>query len=470
MSSAADVRLFGFDEHGEVLDLGNVVHRRIRDDYKPTVAALHRAYREANLSAKGIVETSLRPDGDLEHRKLVTSYPYEWPANMYKDAVLFHLELFAELDRVGLTLKDALPNNIVFDCTSPVFVDFLSLIATDRLKHEGWLGAESYADARFAVAERMLLPYLVLPLFFLACGDYQTARALLSTRSCNTEGNPPSWKELLRIPPRKGLWPRYLLALAKAFPVLSARRGGNRKSAGEFRALIGALTRTVRGLDVTPPRSSYSSYYDEKREAQSLADVAGFLPKQKTVYDVLRERNPATVLDLGANTGWYSALAAKLGASVIALEEDESCIDILYGRARRDSLRILPLKGSFGELTREVRGTGGAPLYRAGVERLGADLVLVLGLFHHLVLGEGRTVDGVFQTLAKVARKTLVLEFVSLDDDKVRESPDFFPNLQRHDRAGYNLDKILETGRRHFRSAELRASNPATRNLLVFDQ
>jgi hypothetical protein len=188
------------------------------------VAALHRAYREANLSAKGIVETSLRPDGDLEHRKLVTSYPYEWPANMYKDAVLFHLELFAELDRVGLTLKDALPNNIVFDCTSPVFVDFLSLIATDRLKHEGWLGAESYADARFAVAERMLLPYLVLPLFFLACGDYQTARDLLSTRSCNTEGNPPSWKELLRPPPRKGLWPRYLLALAKAFPVLSARR------------------------------------------------------------------------------------------------------------------------------------------------------------------------------------------------------------------------------------------------------
>ena len=65
MSVAADSRLFGFDEHGEVRDLGHVVHRKIRDDYKPMVAKLHRAYLDAGLAAKGIVETTLRADGDL---------------------------------------------------------------------------------------------------------------------------------------------------------------------------------------------------------------------------------------------------------------------------------------------------------------------------------------------------------------------------------------------------------------------
>jgi len=481
MHSAAHRPWLGFDEHGEVCDLGDVVYRTIREDYKSEVAKLHRTYLDANLAAKGIVETTLREDGNLEHRRLVTSYPYEWSANMYKDAVLFHLGLFAELDRIGLTLRDALPNNIVFDHTAPVFVDFLSLVATDRLKDAAWLGAAGYADARFAVAEKMLLPYLVLPLLFFARCDYRTARDLLSTRSCNTDGTPPAWRELLR-PPRRSLWRRYLSSLAAAVALRPSRRDGSGKSAAEFRLLIDQLMRLVRDLDVTPPRSGYSFYYDEKREALSVADSDNFLPKQKTVHELIRARAPRSVLDIGANTGWYSALAAGLGASVIALEEDESCIDILYARAKREELRILPLRGSFAGLTNEIHGAkafaqdyadraiGTNPLYRAGADRLGADLVLVLGLFHHLVLGEGRPVDDVFEILARLARKTLVLEFVSLDDEKVRESPDFFPSLRRHDRTNYNLEKIMEAGRRHFRLAEFRASNPATRTILVFDK
>src|SRR5688572_3885453 len=134
MDSAARSLLLGFDEHGEVHDLGHVIRRRIRDEYKPQVASLHRAYVNDSLSAKGIVETVLRDDGDLEHRRMVISYPYEWPASMYKEAVLFHLRLFLDLEKAGLTLKDGLPNNIVFEHTNPVFVDFLSLVPIERLR------------------------------------------------------------------------------------------------------------------------------------------------------------------------------------------------------------------------------------------------------------------------------------------------------------------------------------------------
>ena len=474
MNIAANNRLVGFDDHGEVHDLGHVVHRRIREDYKPEVAKLHRAYRDAGLAAKGIVETVLRADGDLEHRKLVTSYPYEWPANMVKDAVLFHLGLFDELDRAGLTLKDALPNNIVFDHTTPVFVDFLSLAPIAKLKEMSWLGAQGYVDPRFAVVEKMLLPYLILPLLFMASRRYSTARDLLSTRSCNSGGVPPSWRELLRPQTQRGWgWlPGYLRALTVGAALLPVRRGNLGKDGAAFRALLGRLQRRVRSLEVTPPRSAYSSYYDEKKEALSLADPAGFLPKQKAVLEVMQARAPRTVLDIGANTGWYSVLAAGLGASVIALEADESCVDILYGRAKKQGLRILPLKTAFGELTTEIGGSGTAagPLYRAGVERLGADLVLVLGLVHHLVLGEGRSIDSVFEVLSKLARKTLVLEFVALEDDKVRGDPGFFPKLSRFDATTYNLDMVLQAGRRQFSRAEVRASHPATRTLLVFDR
>lgn len=472
MSVAANSRMFGFDEHGEVRDLGHVVHRKIRDDYKPAVAKLHRAYLDANLASKGIVETALRADGDLEHRKLVTSYPYEWPANMYKDAVLFHLALFGELDKAGLTLKDALPNNIVYDHTRPVFVDFLSLVPPEGLRGLPWLAADSYAEPRFAVADRMLLPYLVLPLLFMASRRHPTARDLLSTRSCNCDGRPPSWRELLRPPVRRGFgWvPGYLRALAVAAALVPTRLRSRTLDAAAYGDLMHALIRRLRNLDVTPPPSAYSTYYDEKQEAISLADPAGFLPKQKTVADLLRARTPGSVLDIGANTGWYSVLAAGGGASVIALEADEACVDILYERAKKQGLRILPLKVSFGDLTREIRGTGGGLLYRPGVERLGADLALVLGLVHHLVLGEGRSLDEVFAVLARLAKKTLVLEFVSLEDDKIRDDPGFFPSLGKFDASTYNLDRIAQAGRRHFTRLEIHASHPSTRTILVFDR
>jgi SAM-dependent methyltransferase len=472
-------RLLGFDDDGEVFDRGDVVFRKIRESRKADVAAVHRAYERAQLAARGIVETRLREDGDLEHRKLVVSYPYEWPANMFKDAVLFHLGLFAALDKDGLTLKDALPNNILFEHTAPVFVDFLSLVPKDKLGAAAWLGAAGYADARFAVAKKMLLPYMILPLLFMARGEYRTARDLLSWRSCNCEGKPPSWLEIFGVHRRPSrTWLRgYLRSLALAAELLPARCFARWRRPEGFLALVRNLAERVRSLDVTPPLSAYSYYYDEKKEEISLDHPEGFPPKQRTVHDLLRARAPGTVLDLGANTGWYSVLAARQGASVIALEEDESCVDILYRRAKRRGLRILALRASFGDLTGEIPGAkslapagASGPLYRAGVHRLGADLVLVLGLLHHLVLGEGRPIDTVFEVLGALAAKTLVVEFVALDDEKIVEDPGFFPNLGHFDAGTYNLDLVRAAGLRRFARVEARTSHPGSRTLLVFDR
>jgi len=474
----AGERLLGFDDDGEVFDRGDVIHRRIRADRRRDVAALYGAYERAGLASRGIVETRLRENGDLEHRKLVASYPYEWPANMYKDAVLFHLGLLADLDAAGLTLKDALPNNILFENTSPVFVDFLSLVPQDRLGDAEWLGARGYADPRFAVAAKMLLPYMVLPLLFMARGEYRIARDLLCSRSCNCDGAPPSWLELVTVRrPRRAWLDRDLRALALAATLLPVRMLSRRRRPAAFLPLVRGLVERLRRLEVTPPPSAYSSYYDEKKEELSFDRPEEFLPKQKAVDEILRAQAPATVLDLGANTGWYSVLAARRGAQVIALEEDESCVDILYRRARRLDLRILPLKASFGELTREVPGakslvpqSGAAPLYRAGVRRLRADLVLVLGLLHHLVLGEGRSVDDVFDVLSALAARTLVVEFVALDDEKVVDDPAFFPSLGRFDAATYGLDVVRAAGLKRFARVSTHASHPATRTFLVFER
>lgn len=480
-SAAMQAPLLGFDENGTVLDLGHVVHRRIRPEYKARAAQVFAAYQRAGLAQKGVVETTLRADGDLEHRKLVISYPFEWPANMYKDAVLFHLDLLAELDEAGLTLKDALPSNILFDGASPVMVDFLSLVPRDALGEESWLRAAGYADPRFAVLRTMLLPYVLLPLVFMARGDYAIARELLSTRSCNCAGTPPAWRELLKPPAEGGRRSRavgYLRSLLACLRLAPFRYSAHKRNTAAFRAAVAALRRHVAAMEVTPPPSGYASYYDEKQEALSLADPTRFLPKQRAVEQVLQALRPSSVLDLGANTGWYSSLAASHGARVIALEQDEACIDVLYRKARKNHLPILALKGSFADLRREIHGApglapqyadrdlGAVPLYRAGIERLHAELVLMLGLLHHLVLGEGRTLEVVLDDLAALAGRAVVLEFVSLEDEKIIASPDFFPRLAAR-RDGYSLDAAIAAGRQRFREVEVLPSHPATRTLLV---
>jgi len=77
--------------------------------------------------------------------------------------------------------------------------------------------------------------------------------------------------------------------------------------------------------------------------------------------------------------------------------------------------------------------------------------------------------DG-FEVLRRLARKTLVLEFVALDDEKIRDDPGFFPNLGKFDSANYNLESAVQAGRRHFPAVEVRASHPSTRTILVFDK
>jgi len=475
--------LIGYDENGQVFDVGKVVLRKINNSYKQEVKEIFKAYKIWNLNKKGIVETKLLDDGNLQHKKLIVSYPYEWTANMFKDAVLFHLKMFSEAGKAGLTLKDALPNNIVFDCTTPVFIDFLSIVFPNKLKNEKWLNTERFKDPRVAIVDTMLLPYIIFPFLSMYSGEYGVARELLSIRSCNTGGKTPEWDDLFspKIKQeiiKKGKYIRLFTLVEK----LRLYRLLLRQNLIGFDKFTAKLVRMVSDSDVTPPRSAYSLYYNRKKEETSFRSPSKFLPKQKTVYDIIKIKKPKNVLDIGANTGWYSVLASRLGSEVIAIEDDESCVDILYKRAKKNRLNILPLKISFGELTKKIygvednnpvyknRGFKNNPLYRSGIERFKSELVLVLGLAHHLVLGQGYSIDKMFKILSQLTQSTLVLEFVDLTDEKIVNEPSFFKNINKFNHSNYSLDRFLEIGKKHFANVVICDSYPQTRKILVFNK
>jgi SAM-dependent methyltransferase len=469
------------DTRGALFDTGNAVKRVCNgsDSYPQNI---YNAYLAYNLAAYGIVNTTYSPENrTFTHKKHTISYPHEWPPSLFKDVVLFHLDLLIHLDRYGLTLKDALPENILLDGVRPVFVDFLSLMRVDELGGLGWLmsGATMGTDPRLRVLQLMFVPYMLLPLLLYTRKDFDGGRRLLAECFCNnTVGVIATWdlvSELFLSERLLNLFRQLVTGASHItlFPQFNELRNLCSEPAMPWYVRLERLYAAVEACDVTPSSSGYESYYADKGELFGIANFNTWGEKQRNVHRVLSEERPATVLDIGANTGWFSKLACSLGAAVIATDVDIRSINILYKEARLCRLPLTPLCLSFDDFTIEHFSLNEHglqhqfPLHMAATKRLRSDMVLCLGLLHHLILGMGKTVQEIFHILSQLAQSVLVLEYIEPEDELIKSEPSFFKHLAE---AGisYCEDTVLIEGKKHFNSVQVLDSHPGTRRLLVF--
>ncbi|MFH0898524.1 MAG: methyltransferase domain-containing protein [bacterium] len=470
--------LTGYDPHGTVYDAQNYVLRKIASQKISQTKKLYSLYQKHTLKKMGIVETEIfteTPDLILKHKKHIISYPHEWTVSMFKQATLFHLNLLIELDDYNLTLKDALPNNIVFDFYNSIFVDFLSLIPKDELATEDWLIQISKKNKKFfhTIFDEMFFPYFLVPYIMMSRGDYAQARHILLEHACNINPQKPSWNMLLEKSVHRTRMQRYTETLKLYFMLWLDKK----LSLQQF---CKKLHNFLEIKKIAPSASHYSSYYEEKNENLSFVPTPQWHDKQKNVYAVLNAEKPQRVLDLGANTGWFSILAAKQGAEVIATDIDEASINQLFLYTQKQQLPILTLLLPFENLTKKTFGLtqndpcyeeknfGKNPIFLAATDRLQSDMVLCLALIHHLILGSGHNLVDVIQTLSDLCNKTLVLEFVSIDDPLIVNNQSFFKNITKHSSETYNLDLVIKAGLNHFRTYEIVGSHPATRKLIIF--
>jgi SAM-dependent methyltransferase len=486
-------RLVGFDTAGEVFVSGERILRGIyAGDAEAVRAVLSRCERD-DLFSRGIVSTrelaenphpELGYETVLEHERVpFVSYPHEWPASMLRDAALFHIDLFQELGERGLTLKDWHPYNVLFDGAAPRFVDFTSIIPLGALTSQSHL---SHAPARKGIARfwdlpagavyesyrLMYEPYFGLPMAMMQGGRPSQARRRLYETALNSAHSVISRREAFA----GNLTGRLAYELADRRLRAALLERGPVK-----RRFFSLLRKMVAGSEVAVRGSAYSSYYQEKKAAFSIEPSPEWTAKQRSVREALIEHAPATVLDLGSNTGWFSILAARLGSNVVAVDLDEACVDSLYMTAKREALPILPLVvnltapaadrpalGFPDEPSLSLIG-GSEPLYPAPNGRLRCDMVMVLALVHHLVLGQGLSFERAAAIFAGLAKRYLCAEFVALDDAMIVSDPPFFPayNSSPESFGWYSLDNFVAALRPHFPSVEVRPSHPATRVMVV---
>ena len=156
--------------------------------------------------------------------------------------------------------------------------------------------------------------------------------------------------------------------------------------------------------------------------------------KHASVGRAHRGSRPATVWDLGANTGAFSRLAADAGRLHGGLRRrprlPSSAIIVLPGGA---TARVLPLVMDLANPSGRIGWNHAERLSLA--DRGPADLVLALGLMHHLSLANQVPFAMAAEFFHRAGR-TLVVEFVPRSDSQVVGMLSRMPRLQ----DGYSLE------------------------------
>jgi 2-polyprenyl-3-methyl-5-hydroxy-6-metoxy-1,4-benzoquinol methylase len=348
----------------------------------------------------------------VEHERIpFRSFPYEWPPEMLHAAGELTLELAESLLTEGLGLKDATPYNVLFRGPKPVHVDLLSFEQREAADPT-WLPFAQFSRT-------VLLPLLANKHF-----GIKLNQALGSQR----DGLEP--EQVFRLcRPWQKLRPPFL-TMAALPTWLTPRRNTEdgklyqkRRLANPEKArfiLERIFKRLRRELAQVAPSGKQQSAWSHYMCSESTAAEGYLAAKEHFVAAALAQLAPRQVLDVGCNTGHFSALAAQRGARVIAIDADPAVVGRVWHRAAAENLNILPL---VVDLCRPSPGIGWrneeCPSFFA--RAAGAfDLVLMLAVLHHLLVSERIPLVEVLALAAELTTDFLIIEFVPREDPMFR--------------------------------------------------
>lgn len=336
--------------------------------------------------------------GALEHPAVpFISYPYEWTFSMLKDAALLQLDLLGEALADGITIKDATPFNIQFVSGRPVFIDIGSF--------------EEYSPGEPWIGYRQFTRQFLFPLMLRAWAGLPFQPWLRGNMEGPTAGD---MKNLL--PLGKRMRPAAMMHVSLQARMEERMSGAavrsELKTAGFSADLILANVRKLRKLVSSLEWEGSGEGWVEYERCDHVARDRE--PKGAFLKAAIEAHKPGRVLDLGANDGFFSELAATQGAVAVAVDGDEQVLDALYRRGSGVSIAL-------GDLTNPSPSQGWAGVERPSLDqRARPDLVLAYGLVHHLIYTASIPPQSVVDWLASYDCP-VVVEFVDPSDAMVAQ-------------------------------------------------
>jgi SAM-dependent methyltransferase len=426
----ADLRAFlSSDASNRFFQSQKLVSTRFLNDSATAQLLEHREIRRIYEQSPG---ASL-----VEHERVeFPSFPYEWPAEMLHAAASLTLEFADQLLDEGLGLKDASPYNVLFQGPDPVFIDLLSF-EPRQAGDPTWLPLAQFVRT-------FLLPLLVNKQFGISLSQ------LLTT---HRDGIEPEDVFALLNPAQK-FSPKFLgLVSLPVWLAKNERRAASsiyRKRTLNDPAKATFILRQVirnarRQLTKVAPRSNRTSTWSSYMQQNNYSE--DYFPlKQAFVKDVMQQFKPGRVLDVGCNTGHFSAIAAKHGAGVVAIDYDPVVVGQVWNRASVEKLDILPLVVNLARPTPSIGWRNSECPSFLDRARGSFEAVFMLGVIHHLLVSERIPLDEIMSLAADLTNDLLVIEFVAPEDAMFRRitrgRDNLFVDLTR--------ESFERTTRKHF--------------------
>jgi len=401
-----------------------------------------------SLVGRGDIETpltsTLNSTGQLllTHREIpLWNYPWEWTWSMLRDAALLHLEMLQVCAADNWTMSDATSFNIVFTDGRPIFIDHGSFVR--RTDDEPW-----WAYTQFC--EHFLYPLMVAahtgaqlaPLLRGGFGrvSLNDAHALLKTNKR-----------------RRGVVKYVLLPYQAAnrsdMSVDEVSESASAMTTEIYKNILRGLHSTITKLEAPGGVSTWSGYANRDHYTGSaLSEKGEFIDR------VTAATRPATVLDIGANDGHFSEIAAQHAERVIAADGDPLVVDRLYvsGSAKN----VLPL---VQDATNPSPSMGWRSCERTGFfDRVQPDLVLALAVFHHVVFTGNVPVSQLGVWMSEI-NADFIVEFVHREDQKVQH---LLKRKTDPETFSYDLDSFLESTSPYFSLIEKQTLSSGTRSML----
>lgn len=375
------------DNEGTVLIHKDRVFRIIEDfNYSVDIKELLVSTGDL-LFSKGLIRTWITDEFNdqteltvLEHNKIpFILHPCEYTNLMYWEAAKTLVTLGKELAKYGYVLKDAHPFNLSFDGYKPVFFDFTSIIKNSQIP-DSWM--------------KEFITYFAIPIWI--ANKKKLSKLSIEYRREHIQGFG------IKLFSNKYIQKLIINKLLKINVF--------KNDPGTF------WEKLDKWLNKHKPIKSGDEYWSNYIQEHEASIIAPKTVKQKFVYKILSEIKPSKVLDLAANKGYYASMAANLGASTLAFDYEEGCVDQCLKLSTKEQFNITPaIMNFFLPTPSHGWGLTGEDSFN----RLKSDIVLALGLIHHICIAQSMPVQLFCTICKKYAKKGIVLEFIDPSDKHV---------------------------------------------------
>ena len=373
------------------------------------------------------------------------TYPYEWSFSQLRDAAAATLEINRIALDYGFYLKDASAFNLALHKNKMRFIDHTSF--TKYIRDTPWCAYKQFCKqfAATLLLMKMVSPECLNLLISNVDGiELDLASKMLPPKSFF------NLFSLIHIHCHAAAERRYSGSVEKSkHPVLKKQ---------QLLKLMDGLIYEIRHLKSYKSKTAWQDYYENTNYSSG-----SFEHKKSIVDDFCRRNKSDILLDLGANNGEFSGIAAKYFNRVIAADYDAGAVEMLYLKSQKEIKNLIPVKldlfnpsPALGLFNRERSSF---------FERVNADCISGLALIHHLrVTGNWRIED--IARLFAMAKKCALIEFVPLEDSQMQQ----LLRGRQEIYSDWNIENVIKAFEKHFKKITVSKINGTSRIMMELNE